>query len=297
MSVALDESSVSSNTGPKSIILPSTAADSPSSSPASILAINDATGSSTMSTVTTKRQRQCVTCDGEMCASSSSSLLQRHKPKVKAIQAMAQDGVDISSYYAKSFTEVLPLIARNHQKLFQQNETIMSKQLLLDNNTKNWNHHLSFTGLCHILESSLREMGMAFAGVAREEDDRITGTAAPERTYANQQELLKQYSSFSGLCRLLESSSREMGMAFAGVAREEDERVIESSSVATTSEGAGVDRLELLRLIDNLRVLCSCSDSMKRQLKDLSKEALDWDIDPLTAAAKSERDRAYLRVS
>mmetsp|Transcript_24169 Transcript_24169/g.50620 ORF Transcript_24169/g.50620 Transcript_24169/m.50620 type:complete len:424 (+) Transcript_24169:46-1317(+) len=294
VSVALDESSVSSNHGRESILPPLSAAESSNSFPASTLATNDAAGSSTIPTATTKRQRQCVTCDGETCASSSSSLLQRRKPKEKAIQAMAQDGVDISSYYAKSFTEVLPHIVRNHRKLFRQNETIMNKQLLLDNNTKNWKQHLSFAGLCHMLESASREMGMAFAGVAREGDDRITSTSTSE---GKQQELLKHYSSFSGLCRVLESASREMGMAFAGVAREEDERVIESSSAATTPEGTGVGRLELLRPIDNLRVLCSCPDSMKRQLTDLSKDALDWDIDPPTTAAKSEGDGAYLRVS
>lgn len=152
-SVALDESSVSGGGGSKRPSAPL------SSSPTSSLA-----------TSFSGSRAPCVTCDGELCTLSPTSPSQRRKPKEKAIQAMAQDGVDISSYYAKSFKEVLPLIANS-------------------------------------------------------------GSAAQDRP------------------------------------------------------------------IDKLRVLCSCPDSMKCPLSNLSKETLDWDIDPPTAAARSEGDGAYLRVS
>lgn len=152
-SVALDESSVSDGRVSKRPSAPQ------SSPPTSSLATN-VSGS----------RVPCVTCDGELCTLSLTSPSNRRRPKEKAIQAMAQDGVDISSYYAKSFKEVLPLIAKS-------------------------------------------------------------GSATQDRP------------------------------------------------------------------IDKLFVLCSCPDSMKCPLSNLSKETLDWDIDPPTAAARSEGDGAYLRVS
>ena len=53
-----------------------------------------------------------------------------------------------------------------------------------------------------------------------------------------------------------------------------------------------------VQAVDILIVLCSCPDTLKWQLADMSKEILAWDIDAPTSAAKAgERDSAYLCVS
>jgi len=52
------------------------------------------------------------------------------------------------------------------------------------------------------------------------------------------------------------------------------------------------------KVVDSLIVLCSCSDTLKRIVGEMSKETLEWDISAPTSAAKSgEGDSAYLRVS
>ena len=174
------------------------------------------------------RSRQCVTCCGDgddevACTmSTSNNKNSRKPPKQKAIQAMAKDGIDISSYYAKSFREILPFVM-NRRRLSSD----------VDVSLKSWK------------------------------------------------------SSFTHVKRALEIASREMGLAFAGVPKPSFES--EDSDACDEVDGTPVD---------NLIVLCSCPDSLKRQLSDMSKETLDWDIDPPTAASKSaEGDGAYLRVS
>jgi len=226
VSVALDESSVANNEKSSmdtSISYIGTPLNRLSSSPTSSLTSHFEASSNSA--------RQCVTCDGEMCTSTS----QRRRPKEKAIQAMARDGVDISPYYAKTFSEVLPFVVSHHRR--QTSDLFIKHQI--DLGLKNWKSHLSFAGLRRVLESASREMGMAFAGIVRD-DDRSESIAVEET---------------------------------------DNERISEC-------------------VVDNLIVLCSCPASLKRQLSELSKETLDWDIDPPTAAARAgEGDGAYLRVS
>jgi protein-tyrosine-phosphatase len=82
--------------------------------------------------------------------------------------------------------------------------------------------------------------------------------------------------SFS-LLEMLRSVSLQMSLAYAGVVEVE----------STTRQS-----------VDSLVVLCSCADSLKRKLSDISKETFEWDIDAPTALAKEgEGDAAYLRVS
>jgi len=153
--------------------------------------------------------RSCVTCDGEdICSNSSSPSTQKHRrPKERAIQAMMQDGVDISSYYAKSLSDISPHIVSNSNKKIQQIPI--------------------FNGIRRVIER-VREIGLTLTGVNKDDDDDD----------------------------------------------KHDERVV-----------------------DNLIVLCSCPDTMKRQLSDMSRETIEWDIDAPSNAAKEEGDAAFLRVS
>lgn len=149
---------------------------------------------------------QCVTCDGDQSGACTVSL-RRRQPKEKAITAMAHDGVDITNYYAKTVNDILPTIEAN-------------QQLNSDRHFPQWE-------------------GRAW---------------------------------FAGLRRVLETASREMGMAYAGVARDD-------------------------RCVDKLIVLCSCPASLKQPVSVLAKETAEWDITPPSAAARAEGDGAYLRVS
>jgi len=154
--------------------------------------------------------RSCVTCDGEdICSNSSSPSTQKHRrPKERAIQAMMQDGVDISSYYAKSLSDISPIIVSNV------------------NNKK-----------------------------------------------------IQQIPIFNGIRRLIERV-RELGLTLTGVNKDDDD-----------------DDKHDERVVDNLIVLCSCPDTMKQQLSDMSRETIEWDIDAPSNAAKEEGDAAFLRVS
>lgn len=197
MSVALDESSVS-----PAILIPTIPQHQLSSSPSSsIITDFDAMDSP-----------QCVTCcdsdDGEVCMSSTFNQSRRRPPpKEKAIEAMLQDGVDISSYYAKTFSDILPYILSN-----RKTDTIMQHLPLL-----------------------------------------------------------------SGMRKLLERVTREMGKAFAGVGKEEKD--------------------DDARVVDSLIVLCSCPDYLKQRISDVSKVTMDWEIDAPTSLRLTEGDEAYLRVS
>lgn len=192
MSVALDESS----------LIPTIPQQQLSSSPSSIIITDfDAMDSP-----------QCVTCcdsdDGEVCMSSTFNQSRRRPPpKEKAIEAMLQDGVDISSYYAKTFSDILPYILSN-----RKTDTIMQHLPLL-----------------------------------------------------------------SGMRKLLERVTREMGKAFAGVGKEEKD--------------------DDARVVDSLIVLCSCPDYLKQRISDVSKVTMDWEIDAPTSLRLTEGDEAYLRVS
>ncbi|KAL7528054.1 hypothetical protein ACHAWF_002419 [Thalassiosira exigua] len=200
-SAALDESSVAAD-----------GTDSPALAEAAL-------GSSpTSSLVADFEAAACVTCDGEAC--SSSPTRRRKPPKEKAVRAMAEDGVDISGCYAKSFRDLLSIVL----------------------------------------------------------DRRRSGVGEPRE---HERRSWSQILSFQEMRRMLGAATREMGMSFAGVPREENEGE------------EGDDRL----IVDTLVVLCSCPESMKRQLSGVSRETLDWDIDPPSTAAKSEGDGAYLRVS
>lgn len=100
---------------------------------------------------------------------------------------------------------------------------------------------------------------------------------------------------------LLEVTSRELGMAYAGVSRTGACNKAQDKTILARNlpidDGAS-DSSVNEQVVDNLIVLCSCPDALKRQLSTLSKMTQDWDIDAPTNAAKSgEGDGAYLRVS
>lgn len=217
--------------------------------------------SKTNADASSSSRNQCVTCAGEeiICSSSPrSSTTNLRKPKEKAIQAMAEDGVDISSYVSKTVSDILPFIVNKQKNNLQQLELTNTN---INNNCSAYGSRyyywkqclLSFTGMVRVLEMASREMGMAFAGVVAQEED-----------------------------------NKEEG--------EEDANTTKTKSATTHAEEQVVEEVVV---VDSLIVLCSCPDSMKRRLSDLSKQTLDWDdIEPPTAAAKSgEGDGAYLRVS
>ena len=99
---------------------------------------------------------------------------------------------------------------------------------------------------------------------------------------------------------MLMGASREMGMAFAGISRksiaggrEEEEEVAQSSADSIAN-----NITHHHHVVDNLIVLCSCPESLTRPLAEVSKEMLNWDVDPPSTAAISEgEDVAFLRVS
>ena len=154
--------------------------------------------------------RSCVTCDGEDICSTplSPSTRKLRRPKERAIQAMMKDGVDISSYYAKSLRDISPHIVSN------------------SNNKK-----------------------------------------------------IQQIPIFNGIRRVIERV-REIGLTLTGINKDDD----------------GDDKHDE-RVVDNLIVLCSCPDTMKQQLSEMSRETIEWNIDAPSNAAKEEGDAAFLRVS
>jgi hypothetical protein len=126
----------------------------------------------------------CVTCDGEedVCAASVVAPLRR-PPKEKAIIAMAQDGVDISdvsTYYAKSFMEVLPsVIVHRRRSLSRRRRGEYGGVRARDGSR--WERGAGGRGppyptspkaslFRRILENASREMGLAFAGIPRDVD-------------------------------------------------------------------------------------------------------------------------------
>ena len=90
--------------------------------------------------------RSCVTCDGEdICsASSSPSTRKLRRPKERAIQAMMKDGVDISSYYAKSLRDISPhFVSNSNNKKIQQIPIFNGIRRLIDRLSEK----LAFTGV------------------------------------------------------------------------------------------------------------------------------------------------------
>lgn len=193
--------------------------------------------------------KECVTCVGEVCATSmsASNFQHRIRPKEKAIEAMSVDGIDISSYFAKTFHDILPMVGAGRQhdtNHKQQQDQEQEEPSYHTTSTMGWKQHLSFQGMRSLLEMTSREMGMAYAGVAKDMD-------------CNNGELLKASTR-------LEQKHKE----------------------------------QQLVVVDSLIVLCSCPDSMKQHLSSVSKQTIDWEIEPPTAAANlGEGDGAYLRVS
>uniref|UniRef100_A0A6U3TXY9 Phosphotyrosine protein phosphatase I domain-containing protein n=1 Tax=Skeletonema marinoi TaxID=267567 RepID=A0A6U3TXY9_9STRA len=136
-SVALDETSVS----------PLDVNDRLSSSPTSSLTSFFTRNNS----VDTINSTSCVTCDGETC----SSPLRRKKVKVKAIKAMAIDGVDISDATPKTIHDVLSSSSGGGGE----------EQLSLSRCSKS----RSFS-LLEMLRGVSLQMSLAYAGVVEVED-------------------------------------------------------------------------------------------------------------------------------
>lgn len=169
-------------------------------------------------------QVSCVTCDGDVCPISPHL---RKAVKEKAVSAMKEDGVDISTFRPKNIHDVLPLLIDH----FRQRKDVES-----GSSSSRWKRVFS---------------------------------------------LMRDF---------LEETSREMAMGYAGVARAEDT----GGTNVVLDLGSGTEE----QVVDQLIVLCACSDEMKRPLSDVSKKTLEWNIDAPTSAAKAgEGDGAYLRVS
>ena len=105
----------------------------------------------------------------------------RRPPKEKAILAMAQDGVDISepsTYYAKSYREILPSIVVHRRRLARDDHEDHVIDLSPNDDGSpsasgggggdRWSSNLA--ALRRMLEMASREMGMAFAGIPRDEE-------------------------------------------------------------------------------------------------------------------------------
>ena len=142
LSVALDESAITSK------------AETP---------INDSISSTATNTSI------CVTCHGEACPNSQ----QRKVVKSKAIQAMAQDGVDISSYFPKSIGEITPLILDSVQKKRDDRaQSVMKKRRVVE--------QLSMKRVLGFLQKASKDMGLAYAGIQRDTKLNLTDTEISE---------------------------------------------------------------------------------------------------------------------
>jgi hypothetical protein len=175
-SVALDECSAP----PHHRILRSMSSPSPTSS----LVADFVSEAAAAATAAAARgdTRECVTCDGEICISSSSPrVVVRRPPKEKAILAMAQDGVDISdpsTYHAKFYREILPSILVHRRRLVRDDHEDHVIGLSPNDDGApsasgggggdRWSSNLA--ALRRMLEMASREMGMAFAGIPRDEE-------------------------------------------------------------------------------------------------------------------------------
>ena len=250
VSVALDESAIiipvkADNTCTSEIQLDT---DRPLLSHPNYETSNNASASENSSS----KQARRITCDDETCSPPP----QRRKVvKEKAIRAMAQDGVDISTSIPKTIHEVLPLLLQNIRR---------------------------------------RD------GEAREKNCYVQSEIGGNSNYGMGENWKKIRSLMKLIRDLLELTSREMGMAYAGVAKG-DAGAANDQGIANknnhTRDATVNEILDDNQVVDSLVVLCSCTDTLKRGLSDISKETLDWDIDPPTSAAKSgEGDAAYLRV-
>ena len=134
LSVALDDSAIVSK------------ADTP---------INDSISSTTTNTSI------CVTCHGEACPNSQ----QRKVVKSKAIQAMARDGVDISSYFPKSIGEITPLILDRGDR----DQSVMKKRRVVE--------QLSMKRVLGFLQKASKDMGLAYAGIRSDINSTNTETS------------------------------------------------------------------------------------------------------------------------
>ena len=104
-----------------------------------------------------------------------------------------------------------------------------------------------------------------------------------------EEQLSRRRSRSFSILEILRRVSLQTSLAYAGVVDVED---------STESGDVGANTLDEQRSVDSLVVLCSCAESLKRKLSDMSKETFEWDIDAPTALAKEgEGDSAYLRVS
>ena len=97
---------------------------------------------------------------------------------------------------------------------------------------------------------------------------------------------------------MLMGASREMGMAFAGISRNSIAGGREEEVAQSSADSIANNITHHHHVVDNLIVLCSCPESLTRPLAEVSKEMLNWDVDPPSTAAISEgEDVAFLRVS
>ena len=130
------------------------------------------TSSSSSSITTTNTTPTCITCqDG--CLNPK----QRKAIKSKAIQAMAQDGVDISSFFPKSIGEITPLILDSYEKKQRADggQTVLKKRRTVEQS--------SMRRVLQFLQRASKDMGMAYAGIRSNTDhDTVTTSTITEIT-------------------------------------------------------------------------------------------------------------------
>ncbi|KAL7517276.1 hypothetical protein ACHAWX_002211 [Stephanocyclus meneghinianus] len=103
---------------------------------------------------TARDETLCVTCDSEVCASESRV---RKSVKAKAINAMAEDGVDISAFFPKSIHEVTPQII-HYLKVHRGAESASGDdQTIARKSTRRT--------VIDLLEMTSTDMVMAYAGI------------------------------------------------------------------------------------------------------------------------------------
>jgi len=105
------------------------------------------------------------------------------------------------------------------------------------------------------------------------------------------------------ISNMLENASRDMGMAFAGIPRKTNQEVEKGDTQTIIADGVEYSsntttNTNSTHLVDNLIVLCLCPESLTRPLANVSKEMMNWDVDPPSTAALTEGEEvAFLRVS
>ena len=118
---------------------------------------------------TASTRPKCITCDGEACPSEPGK---RKAVKSKAIKAMAEDGVDISSFFPKSIREITPQILNS----IKENHSVSNEQTALRINLNT--EKSSARRVLGFLEKTSKDMSFAYAGIINHNKPNIQQTSS-----------------------------------------------------------------------------------------------------------------------